>query len=304
MARDAAPPFPLRRDAAVVAAADSGAAGAAGGGDVPTGPTPPAPQVRDIDKGRFPEGANIIIVTHGAPARPPWASPSSHALDPSRALPSLTHTTNPHPTPPPRPAGLTLRIFLARWFHWSVQEYEQVYNPPNSQPLVLLRRSMDEELEEVCYIDGTACDREQKFHVKDLYYLTKESMELLEGTNAEMCEMLIPEKAFERTLTPEELDDSCTWLDEGARAPGWLWLSGPPRAPSRVVFAQRRCSRAGGGFLVGDDELSLAAAFPRRRGEAVVIDDDRQIFIGAFSNQSCWRGSTFFSPRSETTVLQ
>lgn len=101
-----------------------------------------------------------------------------------------------------------------------MQEYEQVYNPPNSVPLVLLRRSMDEAMEEVCYIDGTACDRDQKFHTKDLYYLTKESMALLEGSTPEMCEMLIPETAFDRTLTEEELDDSCTWLDEGDRVDG------------------------------------------------------------------------------------
>lgn len=27
--------------------------------------------------------------------------------------------------------GLTLRIFLMRWFHWSVDEFLQVYNPAN-----------------------------------------------------------------------------------------------------------------------------------------------------------------------------
>ena len=27
--------------------------------------------------------------------------------------------------------GLTLRIFLMRWFHWSVEDFLQVYNPNN-----------------------------------------------------------------------------------------------------------------------------------------------------------------------------
>ena len=56
--------------------------------------------VRDIDAGRFPEDANMILCTH----------------------------------------GLTLRLFLMRWFHWTVAEYERIANPSNSQPIILERR--------------------------------------------------------------------------------------------------------------------------------------------------------------------
>ena len=27
--------------------------------------------------------------------------------------------------------GLTMRVFLMRWFHWSVEEYDSLRNPPN-----------------------------------------------------------------------------------------------------------------------------------------------------------------------------
>ena len=40
--------------------------------------------INDIDNGIFPEEANLIMITH----------------------------------------GLTMRIFLARWFHWTVSEFE------------------------------------------------------------------------------------------------------------------------------------------------------------------------------------
>ena len=29
--------------------------------------------------------------------------------------------------------GLTLRVFLMRWFHWTVEEFLQIYNPSNAQ---------------------------------------------------------------------------------------------------------------------------------------------------------------------------
>jgi broad specificity phosphatase PhoE len=41
--------------------------------------------------------------------------------------------------------GLTLRIFLMRWFHWSVDEFLQVYNPANCDVSVRLY-----VVEEVC----------------------------------------------------------------------------------------------------------------------------------------------------------
>jgi broad specificity phosphatase PhoE len=33
--------------------------------------------------------------------------------------------------------GLTMRLFLMRWFHWSVEEFEQLRNPKNCQIIVL-----------------------------------------------------------------------------------------------------------------------------------------------------------------------
>ncbi|GFH29264.1 uncharacterized protein HaLaN_27900 [Haematococcus lacustris] len=35
--------------------------------------------------------------------------------------------------------GLTLRIFLMRWFHWSVDEFLRIYNPGNAEPVVIER---------------------------------------------------------------------------------------------------------------------------------------------------------------------
>ena len=37
--------------------------------------------------------------------------------------------------------GLTLRIFLMRWLHWSVEEYENVKNPKNCEVLILEQNS-------------------------------------------------------------------------------------------------------------------------------------------------------------------
>ena len=39
--------------------------------------------------------------------------------------------------------GLALRVFLMRWFHWSVDQFMQVFNPPNAEvrPLLLCLQS-------------------------------------------------------------------------------------------------------------------------------------------------------------------
>jgi broad specificity phosphatase PhoE len=39
--------------------------------------------------------------------------------------------------------GLTMRLFLMRWFHWSVEEYETLSNPANCQIVVLQKNSRD-----------------------------------------------------------------------------------------------------------------------------------------------------------------
>jgi broad specificity phosphatase PhoE len=33
--------------------------------------------------------------------------------------------------------GMTLRLFLMRWFHWSVEEFETIRNPKNCQVVIL-----------------------------------------------------------------------------------------------------------------------------------------------------------------------
>jgi broad specificity phosphatase PhoE len=126
--------------------------------------------VRDIDAGRFPESCNLIIVTH----------------------------------------GLSLRIVLARWLHWTVSEYESVFNPPNCAPIVLERTAAAGGDEEQCVVDG-ACDPSGQHHTKNLYSLTRPSMALL-GADDRMLElksMLIPERAWERTLSGIFGDSEC-----------------------------------------------------------------------------------------------
>ena len=39
--------------------------------------------------------------------------------------------------------GMTLRMFLMRWFHWTVEEFGQVYNPHNCQIVVMEKQSND-----------------------------------------------------------------------------------------------------------------------------------------------------------------
>lgn len=38
--------------------------------------------------------------------------------------------------------GLTMRLFLMRWFHWTVEEYESVRNPKNCQ-IVIMEKQFD-----------------------------------------------------------------------------------------------------------------------------------------------------------------
>ena len=49
--------------------------------------------IRDINAGRFSDNTSLVLVTH----------------------------------------GLALRVFLMRWFHWSVDQFLDVYNPPNAE---------------------------------------------------------------------------------------------------------------------------------------------------------------------------
>ena len=39
--------------------------------------------------------------------------------------------------------GLTLRLFLMRWFHWTVEEFENLRNPRNCQVVVMQKNAKD-----------------------------------------------------------------------------------------------------------------------------------------------------------------
>ncbi len=39
--------------------------------------------------------------------------------------------------------GLTMRLFLMRWFHWSVEEFERLHNPKNCQ-IIIMEKQIDE----------------------------------------------------------------------------------------------------------------------------------------------------------------
>jgi broad specificity phosphatase PhoE len=96
--------------------------------------------VRDINAGRFAGGSSLVLVTH----------------------------------------GLALRVFLMRWFHWTVDQFMNVYNPPNAEPLVLERVTSPHASRP----GGPAT----WIHTKALYRLSTHSREVLEGCTEEMCE--------------------------------------------------------------------------------------------------------------------
>ncbi|GAX79717.1 hypothetical protein CEUSTIGMA_g7158.t1 [Chlamydomonas eustigma] len=95
--------------------------------------------IRDINAGRFADKTNLVLVTH----------------------------------------GLALRIFLMRWFHWTLDQYLMVHNPPNAEPLVLERIPNDTEAK-----PGGAV---AWMHTKALYRLNPESMDILRGCTSDMC---------------------------------------------------------------------------------------------------------------------
>ena len=124
--------------------------------------------VRDIDNGRFSGSTNMILCTH----------------------------------------GLTLRIFLMRWFHWTVKEYERIANPQNSVPIILERREGDYAVVncEIDYGERNASDKSlelcahEAVHTKECYELTDASKESLEGCTDDMCRMILPEACWNRAL--------------------------------------------------------------------------------------------------------
>eukprot|EP00879_Flechtneria_rotunda_P020188 GHRR01021229.1.p1 GENE.GHRR01021229.1~~GHRR01021229.1.p1 ORF type:complete len:265 (+),score=70.87 GHRR01021229.1:883-1677(+) len=93
--------------------------------------------IRDINAGRFGHNTSLVLVTH----------------------------------------GLALRIFLMRWFHWSVDQFMQVYNPPNGVPLVLEKVNWG--------VHPNA--NNWWMHTKSFYRLSSDSMAILQGCTLDMC---------------------------------------------------------------------------------------------------------------------
>lgn len=109
--------------------------------------------MRDIDGGRFPEGTTLLVVTH----------------------------------------GLALRLFLARWFHWTVHDFDSVGNPPYGEPVVLELVPGAEASS--CSVTGL-CTK-----TKDLYRLAEASLPLLGVSGRqELRTMLQPQDAWGRTM--------------------------------------------------------------------------------------------------------
>ncbi|KAK9805474.1 hypothetical protein WJX72_000323 [[Myrmecia] bisecta] len=95
--------------------------------------------IRDINAGRFSNNTSLVLVTH----------------------------------------GLALRVFLMRWLHWSVDQFMDVFNPPNAEPLILERVPADSE--------ARAGGPVSWIHTKALYRLTEESKNIIKGCTDEMC---------------------------------------------------------------------------------------------------------------------
>jgi len=95
--------------------------------------------VRDINAGRFANRTSLVLVTH----------------------------------------GLALRVFLMRWFHWTVDQFLAVYNPANAEPLVLERLPGEAEARPGGQLAWV--------HTKALYRLSDESMRILKGCTEDMC---------------------------------------------------------------------------------------------------------------------
>lgn len=117
--------------------------------------------VRDINAGRFAGDTSLVLVTH----------------------------------------GLALRIFLMRWFHWTVDQFMCVFNPPNAEPLVLERVPNDWEARQ-----GGPC---AWIHTKALYRLSDSSREVIKGCTEDMCQTswkprgINPLDPADRILLPE-----------------------------------------------------------------------------------------------------
>ena len=46
--------------------------------------------------------------------------------------------------------GLAARIFLMRWFHWTVEQFMEVYNPPNAEVRALAPATLHASQDMTC----------------------------------------------------------------------------------------------------------------------------------------------------------
>eukprot|EP00878_Enallax_costatus_P017629 GHUV01018523.1.p2 GENE.GHUV01018523.1~~GHUV01018523.1.p2 ORF type:complete len:276 (+),score=47.89 GHUV01018523.1:2450-3277(+) len=108
--------------------------------------------IRDINAGRFANNTSLVLVTH----------------------------------------GLALRIFLMRWFHWSVDQFMHVYNPANAVPIILER------------VEPGPGDSPFCWHTKSMYKLNAESLAALKGCTSDMCTPVVSYIPGEVLLNPGE----------------------------------------------------------------------------------------------------
>ncbi|GAX81779.1 hypothetical protein CEUSTIGMA_g9207.t1 [Chlamydomonas eustigma] len=85
--------------------------------------------------------------------------------------------------------GLTLRIFLMKWFHWTVDEFLEVYNPKNCDPVVL------EKLPWATVSDLQ--DSNHYIHAKQCYCIAPSSMAKLRGCDSDMASYVPRKKRAE-----------------------------------------------------------------------------------------------------------
>jgi len=62
--------------------------------------------------------------------------------------------------------GLTLRVWLMRWFHWTVDEFLEVYNPRNAECVVL---------EKLPWEDIVTLQNTRYVHVKHMYFMKEDA---------------------------------------------------------------------------------------------------------------------------------
>lgn len=86
--------------------------------------------------------------------------------------------------------GLTLRVFMMRWFQWSVEQFLQVYNPPNAVPLLINKVSEEDFISRSCKQAG----KRQTLRIKSCYELDRgcmiDMLKLSPESTLEACDLI------------------------------------------------------------------------------------------------------------------